>query len=30
MDLLDRMLGYDGWTTGQALEACRGLADGNA
>ena len=27
MDLLDRMLGYDGWTTGQALEACRGLTD---
>ena len=25
MDLLDRMLGYDGWTTGQALGACRGL-----
>ena len=27
MDLLDRMLGYDGWTTGQVLEACRGLTD---
>ena len=27
MDLLDRMLGYGGWTTGQALEACRGLTD---
>ena len=27
MDLLDRMLGYGGWTTGQALAACRGLTD---
>lgn len=27
MDLLDRMLGHDAWTTGRLLALCRGLGD---
>ena len=27
MDLLDRMLGYDAWAAGLALDVCRGLTD---
>lgn len=27
MDLLDRLLGHDAWTTRRLLELCRGLAD---
>jgi uncharacterized damage-inducible protein DinB len=27
MDLLDRLLGHDGWTTRQLLLACQGLTD---
>ena len=27
MDIIDRLLGHDTWTTRQLLEACRGLSD---
>ncbi len=27
MDILDRLLAHDGWTTRQLLEACQGLSD---
>ena len=27
MDLLDRLLGHDAWTTRQLLECCRGMGD---
>jgi len=28
MDLLDRLLGHDAWTTGRLLVCCRGMGDG--